>query len=133
MQPGSAKPRIGCTAVANDRRGPGKGPGQGFKASILVSMSLFSQTQAVDVLMLCADREEETPKRAKRSESSARKAKVNAWEGDMAQCCQAGPRKRERESTAPTNQGGAWWPRGLAHPSCPAEEESARVARGVSK
>eukprot|EP00439_Symbiodinium_sp_Y106_P026977 s3964_g3.t1 len=47
------------------------------------------QRQAVDVLMLCADREEETPKRAKRSESSARKAKVNAWEGDMAQCCQA--------------------------------------------
>ncbi|CAE7540133.1 smrc-1 [Symbiodinium sp. CCMP2456] len=44
------------------------------------------QRQAVDVLMLCADREEQTPKRAKRNES-ARKAGKD-WEGDVAQCCQ---------------------------------------------
>ena len=130
MQPGSAKPRIGCTAVANDRRGPGKGPGQGFKASILVSMSVFSQTQAVDVLMLCADREEETPKRAKRSESSARKAKVNAWEGDMAQCCQAGPRKRERESTAPTNRGGGLVAEGSRTPLMPCRRRERESGKG---
>ena len=93
-------------------------------------MSVFSQTQAVDVLMLCADREEETPKRAKRSESSARKAKVNAWEGDMAQCCQAGPRKRERESTAPTNRGGGLVAEGSRTPLMPCRRRERESGKG---